>query len=145
MIQAQAITPPPATGLARQAGPGAADMPDPILVTRAREAYRRRRERERMFETDLFADPAWDMLLDLFVARAEGRPTCISSACIGANVPTTTALRYLDCLCEAGFVRRVRHPTDARSRLVELTDQAVGLMVGYLGWVLENEERVGQV
>ena len=42
-------------------------LPDPRLV---RRIIRQRQLRARFFEADLFADPAWDMLLDLTAARA---------------------------------------------------------------------------
>ena len=51
--------------------------------------------REQIFGTDIFRDPAWDMLLDLYVNRAEGRDTSVSSLCIAGGVPATTGLRYI--------------------------------------------------
>ncbi len=71
----------------------------PTPLQRAKEYYRKRRLRERMFgNPDLFADPAWDILIDLFIASEEGRKISVSSACIASAVPTTTALRWIKIL-----------------------------------------------
>src|SRR3546814_1843272 len=47
--------------------------------------------------TTLFrSDPAWDMLLDLYLAAERNtRPVSISSLCIASAVPATTALRWI--------------------------------------------------
>lgn len=69
-------------------GPSEPD-PDPRVV---RTAIRARRLREQMFSPELFADPAWDMLLDLYAARLERRRVSVSSLCIAAAVPRCGAL-----------------------------------------------------
>jgi hypothetical protein len=91
-----------------------------------------RRARESLFPGGWFADPAWDLLLDLFVAELEGEQVAVSSACIAAGVPTTTALRCLNRMCEAGFLIRTVDPEDARRSLVTL-DPDCATKVGY--WV----------
>lgn len=69
-----------------------AALPDPRLV---RNIIRARQSRIRFFGNDLFADPVWDMLLDLAVARVEHRRVSVTSLCIASGVPTTTALRWI--------------------------------------------------
>jgi CheY-like chemotaxis protein len=81
-----------------------------------------RADRDAIFRTDLFADPAWDMLLDLAVAEATGRPISVTSLCIASGVPTTTALRRIEELQEAGLVQRAPDPADRRRIIVGLTD-----------------------
>jgi hypothetical protein len=84
-------------------------------LQRAKVYYRKRRSRERIFgRSDMFADPAWDILIDLFIAYEEGRGISISSACIASAVPTTTALRWLKLLEEEGHISRTMDPSDAR-------------------------------
>jgi hypothetical protein len=58
-----------------------------------REIIRKRQVRKQFFPAELFADPAWDIMLDLAAARLEGKQVSVSSLCIAAEVPTTTALR----------------------------------------------------
>ncbi|MCB2078548.1 MAG: MarR family transcriptional regulator, partial [Novosphingobium sp.] len=67
-------------------------LPDPRLV---RRIIRQRQLRTRFFDGDLFADPAWDMLLDLTAARAEHARVSVTSLCIASGVPPTTALRWI--------------------------------------------------
>ena len=105
---------------------------DDILLETARALYRERRLRARHFAGSLFAEPTWDMLLDLFIADCERRKITIKSVCIGANVPTTTAMRHLRWLHEQGLVERLSHPRDARSTHVRLTAEAITAMQNYL-------------
>ena len=60
---------------------------------------------------DLFADPAWDMLLDLFASTLEGRDVTVSSLCVASRVPHTTALRWVTTLEQRGMVVRERSAT----------------------------------
>ena len=56
----------------------------------------------------------------------------VSSLCIAASVPTTTALRWIRSLMEAGLFDRYTDPADARRSHVEITDAAANAMMGYL-------------
>jgi predicted transcriptional regulator len=105
---------------------------DLILLDTARALYRERRLRARYFAGSLFAEPTWDMLLDLFIADRERRRVTVKSVCIGSNVPTTTAMRHLRWLHEQGLVERLNHPRDARSTHVRLTEKAITAMEAYL-------------
>ena len=116
---------------------------EPLIVECAREMYRRRRHRERIFCYGLFSDPVWDILLDLFIAQAESRSICVSSACIGASVPTTTALRHINYMVDAGLLNRIPHPNDSRSRLLQLSCEANRLMTEYLSWVVLRDGHGG--
>lgn len=91
------------------------------LLVPTRHYLRARRLREGLFPEGIFADPAWDMLLDLFASELEGKKVCVSSACSMAGVPATTALRWVDRLEECGLVERRADPTDSRRINVELT------------------------
>jgi DNA-binding MarR family transcriptional regulator len=85
-----------------------------LRASRVRERIRQRRTRESLFNTDLFADPAWDMLLDLYAAELEGGDVSVSSLCIAAAVPTTTALRWIKLLSDQGWLVRQQDPHDGR-------------------------------
>ena len=121
-----------ADALARLARDTDSDNETPISATLVRRIIRLRRDRDRHFPADLFADPAWDMLLDLVAARMENTDVAVSSLCLAAAVPTTTALRWVRSLSQAGvFVRRT-DPTDARRAFIGLSDQAHEAMVAWL-------------
>ncbi|QTL04866.1 response regulator [Aquabacter sp. L1I39] len=80
-----------------------------------------RADRDAIFQAGLFSDPAWEMMLDLAVAEASGRPISVTSLCIASGAPTTTALRRIDDLKDAGLIDRVPDPRDKRRILVQLT------------------------
>jgi hypothetical protein len=105
----------------------------------ARQSYRHRRSRSLFFEDSLFGEPAWDLLLDLFIAAKERKRVPVTSACIGAAVPTTTALRWLAILEERGLVVREEDPTDARRIFVRLTAEAYARMVAYFARAAVSE------
>lgn len=105
---------------------------DPVWGELARQAYRDRRRRNEIFGNDtLFGEPAWDILLDLFIASKERKRVPVTSACIGAAVPPTTALRWLQVLEKEGLVIRESDPNDARRMFVGLTAHAYAKMVFY--------------
>lgn len=85
--------------------------------------YRMRRARNQAFP-DLFAEPSWDILLDLHNRRGRGENVSVSAACIASDVPPTTALRHINGLIEAGLVTREPHPGDARVVYLQLTPAA---------------------
>lgn len=97
-----------------------------------RSIIRARRLRDQFFEASLFADPAWDMMLDLMAARIERRPVAVSSLCIAAAVPPTTALRWIRTLTDAGLFIRVDDPRDGRRVFIELSRTAADGMTAYL-------------
>lgn len=71
----------------------------------------------------LVSDPAWEMLLVLFIARAERRDLPISHVAKEAGVAFTSAYRWLDKLEGAGLIERRAPASDRRVVLVHLTDE----------------------
>jgi len=96
---------------------------------------RARRLRSRFFSEELFADPAWDMLLDLLQAEIRHHRVPVSSLCIAAAVPATTALRWLKTLVSQGLFIRRADPHDGRRVFVELAADASIAMRRYFGEV----------
>lgn len=92
----------------------------PVSAARIRAHIKARRIRETFFPAGLFADPAWDILLDLGAARREGRQVSVSSLCIAAAVPTTTALRWIKSMVDSGMLVRRADRSDARRAFIEL-------------------------
>ena len=88
--------------------------------------------RNRFFPTQIFADPAWDILLDLTRAKLEGQQVSVSSVCIAASVPMSTALRWVRQMTETGLLRRWTDPKDRRRDLIALTDATASHMRDYL-------------
>lgn len=90
-----------------------------------------RRRREVMPGLDC-GDPTWEMLLDLYVRKAEGHAVSVTSACIGSGAPSTTAKRHLGTLEDRGYVGRRSHPADRRSTVVYLTDKGAASLESLL-------------
>jgi hypothetical protein len=98
----------------------------------ARQTYALRRKRAAIFgNPELFGEPAWDILLDLYIAHGEGKPVSVSSACIGSAAPATTGLRWLGVLADEGLVLRENDPQDNRRVLVRLTRAGTAAMERY--------------
>ncbi len=104
----------------------------PIDAAFVRAIIRARRMRDQYFQGELFADPAWDMLLDLMAARLEKNRVAVSSLCIAAAVPATTALRWIKTLTDRGLLVRAADPQDGRRVYIELSDGAARALASYL-------------
>ena len=96
-----------------------------------RSEIQARAARTRFFKASLFSDPAWDILLELFSAEQEGRRVSISAAGLAAEIPLTTALRWINALEREGLVERMGDPTDARRTFLRLTEKGLRAMTLY--------------
>ena len=103
-------------------------LPDASVI---RRMIRHRQARARHFDAELFADPAWDILLDLAAARSERSQVSVTSLCIAAGVPATTALRWIGQMVDADLLIRVSDPHDRRRAYIALADRTVDAMARY--------------
>jgi DNA-binding MarR family transcriptional regulator len=110
------------------------DAPE-VPAETVRAVIRARRLRSRYFGEELFADPAWDMLLDLLQAESSNLRVPVSSLCIAAAVPATTALRWLKTMVQEGIFVRRADPHDGRRVFVELAPQTSQTLRRYFGEV----------
>lgn len=104
----------------------------PLLVQIARQEYEARRRRARHVDPSLLGEPAWDILLDLFINAAENRLVSVTSSAIASQVPVTTALRYFAALETKGLITRQKSQTDARVTFLKLTNQGFRSVGSYL-------------
>ncbi|WP_414712446.1 winged helix DNA-binding protein [Sphingobium sp.] len=109
-----------------------ADAPS-VSPQQVRDLLRARRIRADFLPGDLFADPAWDMLLDLLAARLEQERVSVSSLCIAAAVPPTTALRWIRTLTEKGLVERQADPHDGRRIFIGLAQETAESLMRWFG------------
>lgn len=114
-----------------------------VSETDIRNVIRMRRLRDEFFPSDIFADPAWDMLLDLLAARLSGDPVSVSSLCIAAAVPATTALRWIRTMTEVGMFVRHSDPQDGRRIFIGLSDQAYDGLMRYFTIVKAQSGMIG--
>ncbi len=131
----------PARSLADGGDTGAVNVLDPARLApppspgaKAASLYKARRRRAQYFAPaeDLFGEPAWDVLLDLFVAHERNQKVSVSSVSAAACVPTTTALRIIAKLTARGMIEDRPDPHDKRRRFLRLTESAVVAMQAYL-------------
>lgn len=104
--------------------------------TRLREValriYKARRLRNRIFDQELFGEPAWDMLLALYCLPDGGERLSVTALSLTADVPQTTGYRWQTVLIERGLVERVADKMDGRRQFVNLTDKGRTLLEKYL-------------
>ena len=102
-----------------------------LRLESVREAIEERRERERLFGENLFSDPAWDILLELFLGELAQQRIATSRLGQDAGVPPTTALRWTEKLEGSGLVIRRADPLDARRVFVALSPRGREMMEFY--------------
>lgn len=90
----------------------------------AKKTLARHQQRNRRLGDELFSDPAWEMLLELYIARVNDQNFSVGSVCIASAVPLTSALRWCKQLQQRELVRRERDPRDGRRVFLKLTDSA---------------------
>lgn len=97
-------------------------------VAHLQSILRMRRRCREIFRSTLFACPAWDMLLELALARMLNKPMSTKAIVIGSGTPAATARRWLDALEADGSIMRVSSPSDNRVTYVRISDSAFASM-----------------
>ena len=122
----------PSAGLYQNGGPAAGQG---AIVSARRGTLRQvcriircRAHRNKLLPAHLFADPAWDMLLELYKSELMCKRICVTSLSIASNVPGTTALRWIKALENEGLVHRTDDYSDGRRRFLSLTHVALVAM-----------------
>ena len=109
------------------------------FVSRVR---RLRSRRNAHFGAALFRDPAWDMLLELYVSHERRQWLTVTALCNQADVPSTTALRYLDPLEENGLVTRNGYRSDSRLSIVRPTEKALADVEAFARALLDEKDAI---
>lgn len=102
------------------------------MLTKAEALRSSRQRRSLFFNANLFGEPAWDMLLTLYIDEARGRTTSIASACLNAAVPVSTGTRWVAILEAQGLIQR-SNADDAAFGTMTLTREGHSRMESYLG------------
>lgn len=99
----------------------------------AERAYEDRRSRSEQFSASkLFGEPAWDILLDLFIHQSRHEQATVRSACLGSGTSDAVATRWLQVLENEGLVQIMQDLEDKNRRLVSLTAEGYESMLRYL-------------
>lgn len=112
------------------------ELGDPVspeqLTAFIRDQLRRETRRRGIGSGDLFGDPAWAMLLDLLLAKIEGRRVSVSSACIASGAPMSTALRLVRRLVDEEVLCRIPDELDRRRHFLAISAKFEQPLVDYL-------------
>lgn len=95
---------------------------DQLTSDVVRQMIETRRLKAQFFPEISFADPAWDMILHLTVARLDGEKVSVTDLCIASNVPYTTALRWITNLEKSKLFERSYDAYDRRRMFIQLSD-----------------------
>lgn len=107
-------------------------FPDqPVTEKDVKALLKLRRNRDRFFDAEMFADPAWDILLELYAARLGQRKISVGSLCHAAAVPATTALRWIAMLQNKGLIERTADLMDGRRFHLSLSNTGHCAMASY--------------
>lgn len=114
-----------------QAGANGAAAPAPRRLN-AERLIAERRARRAYFASDLFHEPAWDMLLSLYLANDEGRILNVKALVASSDAPVTTSQRWIDHLSKLRLIDRVGDPDDRRRVEISLSDTGLTAIERYL-------------
>ncbi|MGP7795720.1 hypothetical protein [Sphingomonas sp. CLY1604] len=106
--------------------------PQPEARELAKQLLAQRMARFDHFPAELFHEPAWDMLLALFVAHEERRTMNVKTLVASAHAPVTTSQRWIDHLHKLKLVDRVIDPVDRRRMEISLSDSGYTAVTAYL-------------
>jgi len=98
----------------------------------AERLYSDRRKRDEHFPPGLFGEPAWDLLLALYVAFEDGRELSIAEACKAARTDAEAGLNVIRKLESESLAAR----SGPDGGTVRLTERAVERLSGYLARIL---------
>jgi DNA-binding MarR family transcriptional regulator len=123
-----------------QAEPAARGTSEDESIEIARCILAMRRLRDRLLG-EFFSEPAWDILLDLYVQTHEGKIVTVSQLSLSTGAPPTTALRWINTMAETGLLARRSDEADGRRVVVSLSDRGEENMRLLLASVLSAIER----
>jgi DNA-binding MarR family transcriptional regulator len=115
--------------------PGPSVISRATLLDAAQQELERRRRRNKVLPEEMFGEPAWEILLQLYVEQ-QGTRLNIARLTSYLNLSASTVLRWLNYLHDKQLLRREIHPNDQRSVFVELTTGAVEVIDSYFSEVL---------
>lgn len=123
--------------LPRQDIPSGQPISEDELVSRARIILHSRRMRTRHFNRAMFGEPAWDVLLLLYVADQSGDRQTLTKLAGWTETPLSTVNRWIGYLEREKLVERQPHPTDKRTVFIRVLPKGRQAMTSYLtemGW-----------
>lgn len=90
-----------------------------------------RKVRSQYFPSELFSDPCWEMLLDLYDARLADQQVTVTSLAAASGAPPTTAWRRISALQSHGLIERIDDPDDKRRAIVRLSSTGLAAVENF--------------
>jgi DNA-binding MarR family transcriptional regulator len=87
-----------------------------------------RRARDEIFGSSLFAEPAWDVLLELYAAGLGGRRMSLRDIALAIKIPESTAARWVAALADHGLVSAHADPNQPIMPWLALTERGAAQM-----------------
>lgn len=119
-----------------------ADMAEADCIAFLEGQFRIRRLRARHLKGLSLGEPAWDILLDLAVAHYWRRETSVTSLCIAADVPSTTALRWINSMTKEGLIVRRPCLRDGRRSFLAISPDSYQAMLSLAADALRSVEKI---
>jgi len=116
-------------------------VPERELVESARRLIRARVEISKHIPQRVLKDAAWDILLELFVNGEEGGIVHIKKLILACGMTSTSAMRLIDRLDDAGLIARLPDPLDHRRVIVSLSERGRRAMVALLHGISETPDQ----
>lgn len=87
-----------------------------------------RRARSAILGGNLFSDPAWDILLELYAAKLGHRRMSLTELALSIEIPVSTTGRWLSALVSHGLVQSTPDNDHAGNDFLRLTDDGATRM-----------------
>lgn len=110
------------------------------LLQLAQNIVQSRRHRNWEFGERLFSEPAWDMLLALYVCESSGSAATCADLIRASGEARSTAARWLAHLESELLVQKSRHPLNGRTDFIELSDRGRESLERYLAGIHSSQD-----
>lgn len=115
-----------------------ADVSRPQLLKIARAALVLRKRRADYLHRAMLGEPAYDMMLGLYVTEGEGEWVTASRIAEIAAVAPSSASRWIEYLVTKQLIFREPHPTHKRASVLKLTGKGKEALEGLFRTMLEG-------
>jgi DNA-binding MarR family transcriptional regulator len=106
-----------------------------VLVSRARIIFHSRLARTRHFNRAMFGEPAWDIMLMLYINDRGGSRLTATKIADLIEQPFSSVVRWIDYLAKERLIERLPHPNDKRVSIIALREKGRDSIETYLGTV----------
>jgi len=107
------------------------ELDQETLLARVRKHVVERQLRNAYFNPSIFGEPAWEILLTLYISENTGRKPTLRRLAHRVNTPLTTAIRWIDYLAKENLVQKEPRPDYRRMMYVTLLDKGRALIEDY--------------